>query len=159
MAEEIVCKKGRGHVWELVGVEIFFGALTLAMLLVAVLLPLEESVAYIRYIFAGLTVLAAGFLCAVVCAHVKFARLPDCLLKKTDRTTLQDNFNRRQIKIGEIAEVRANYAKNKYGKAYSFGTLTIVTARGICKIKNVGNPAEAKEKIEQWKKELDGRGV
>ena len=42
---------------------------------------LGEDVEYIRYIFAVLTVIIAGFLCAVAYGHVGFARLPDCLLK------------------------------------------------------------------------------
>lgn len=105
------------------------------MLLMAILLPLEEDVACIRYIFAGLTVIMAGFLCAVAYGHVGFARLPDCLLKKVDSATLPDNFNRRYIKLREIEEIRADCAKNKYGKPYSYGTLTLVTAQGSFKIK------------------------
>lgn len=159
MAEEIICKKGRGHFWDFVCGEIFLGLATMSMLLVAVLLPLEEEVAYIRYIFAGLTVIAAWFLCVVVYGHIIFARLPDCLLKKVDFVTLLDRFNRRYIKLQEIQEVRADYAKNKYGKPYSYGTLTLVTAQGSFKIKNVDNPSAAKQRIEELREQLKLSGV
>lgn len=159
MAEEIICRKGRGHFWDFIGGEIFFGLATTAMLLVAIRLPLEEDVAYIRYIFAGLTVIMAGFLCAVAYGHVGFARLPDCLLKKVDSATLPDNFNRRYIKLREIEEIRADCAKNKYGKPYSYGTLTLVTAQGSFKIKNADNPSAAKQRIEELKAQSERSGV
>lgn len=154
--EETLCGKGRGKVWDYVGGEIFFGLAAVAMLLVTVLLPLEEDVSYIRYIFGALFVLMLAAVAAVVYGHVVFARLPDCLLKRIDRTTLWDAYNRRYIKIGDITEVRAECAKNKYGKPYSFGTLTIVTKQGICRIKHADNPSLAKEKIEGLKTEADG---
>ena len=66
MAEEIICRKGRGHFWDFIGVEIFFGLATTAMLLVAILLPLEEDVAYIRYIFAGFRYYSVFLVCGGV---------------------------------------------------------------------------------------------
>lgn len=129
------------------------------MLLVAILLPLEEDVAYIRYIFAGLTVIAAGFFCAVAYGHVRFARLPDCLPKKADPATLPDNFNRRYIKLRGIEEVRADCAKNKYGKPYSYGTLTLVTAQESFKIENSDNPSAAKQIIEELRAQSERSGV
>lgn len=104
-------------------------------------------------------VIIAGFLCAVAYGHVGFVRLPDCLLKKVDSATLPDNFNRRYIKLREIEEIRADCAKNKYGKPYSYGTLTLVTAQGSFKIKNADNPSAAKQRIEELKAQSERSGV
>ena len=42
-----IVRKGKGHRYELIAGEIFFGLAALAMLLCAVLIPLEENVTYI----------------------------------------------------------------------------------------------------------------
>lgn len=152
--EEKVCVKGHGHYWDYIGGEMFFGGITVAMLLVAVLLPLEEGVGYIRYIFAGICAVAAAFTVAVVVGHIRFARLPECLLKRTDAFTLQDYVNRCFVKIADITEVRTVFAKSKYGKQYTYGTITLVTEGRKYTIKNAQGIDEAKEKIERWKAEI-----
>ena len=87
---QVLCRKGKARRWEYGGGELFAGLGLIAMVLVGSLLPLDVTLFYIRLIFWGIGVGFACLLAAVGVAHLRFERLPDCLLVLKDCKTLQD---------------------------------------------------------------------
>lgn len=159
MCTERLCRKGKGHRYELIAGEIFFGLAALAMLLCAVLIPLEENVTYISYIFYGIFALAAAMTAFVAAKHIAFERLPEFLSKITDDGFLRDNYNSVAIRLTDVKEVSFKNNKDKYGREYSFGTLIIVTNSHTYKIKYAENPRGAKEKIDAELAEISSREI
>lgn len=154
-----IVRKGKGHRYELIAGEIFFGLAALAMLLCAVLIPLEENVTYISYIFYGIFALAAVMTAFVAAKHIAFERLPEFLSEITDDGFLRDNYNSVAIRLTDVKEVSFKYNKDKYGREYSFGTLIIVTNSHTYKIKYAENPRGAKEKIDAELAEISSREI
>ncbi len=159
MQVEKLCRKGKGHRYELIAGEIFFGLTALAMLLCAVLIPLEENVTYISYIFYGIFALAAAMTAFVAAKHIAFERLPEFLLERSGDEYLRDNYNAVAIRLTDVKEVSFKYNKDKYGREYSFGTLIIVTNSHTYKIKYAEDPRGAKEKIDAELAEISSREI
>ena len=147
---QVLCRKGKAHRWEHVGGEVFVGLGLIAMVLVGSLLPLDAELFYIRLIFWGIGV---GFAClpAAVCvAHLRFERLPACLLVLKDCKTLQDFYNDRIVSIDEIREVRIRYGKDQYGRQYSYGAITLITDQERIVIRHATDLEAAKQTIDDW---------
>lgn len=155
MEEKILCTKGKGHFNELIGGEILFGLTALTMLLCAILIPLEESVTYISYIFYALFVLFGVMTSCIVASHVKFSRMPEVYLKLTDPEYVTDLVNGQKIYIRDIREVTVKHNKNKYGREYNFGTIIIRSEYGKITLKNAENLRETKEILELLSRNQD----
>lgn len=147
---QVLCRKGKARRWEYVGGELFAGLGLIAMVLVGSLLPLDVTLFYIRLIFWGIGVGFACLLAAVGVAHLRFERLPDCLLVLKDCKTLQDFYNDRIVSIAEIREVRIRYGKDKYGRQYSYGVITLITDQEQIAIRHATDLEEAKQTIDDW---------
>ena len=150
---EVLLKKEYKHKSEFIFMEVFFGLSVLAMFLVAFLLPLEEDVLFIRYVFIGIGALIAVPLILGVISHIKYINLPDSLLVKTDSENFFDFFNRQTIAIKSVKEVKVSHFKNKYGKAYPYGDVFLITDYRTIKIRYAADIDAAKEKIESVLKE------
>ena len=150
---EVLVRKEYKHKTEFIFMEVFFGLSVLAMFLVAFLLPLEEDVLFIRYVFIGIGALIAVPLILGVISHIKYINLPDSLLVKSDPGNFFDFFNRQTIAIKSVKEVRVAHFKNKYGKAYPYGDVFLITDYKKIKIRYAADIDAAKEKIESVLKE------
>lgn len=150
---EVLLKKEYKHKTEFIFMEVFFGLSVLAMFLVAFLLPLEEDVLFIRYVFIEIGALIAVPLILGVISHIKYINLPDSLLVKTDSENFFDFFNRQTIAIKSVKEVKVSHFKNKYGKAYPYGDVFLITDYKKIKIRYAADIDAAKEKIESVLKE------
>lgn len=150
---EVLLKKEYKHKTEFIFMEVFFGLCVLAMFLVAFLLPLEEDVLFIRYVFIGIGALIAVPLILGVISHIKYINLPDSLLVKTDSENFFDFFNRQAIAVKSVKEVKVSHFKNKYGKAYPYGDVFLITDYKKIKIRYAADIDAAKEKIESVLKE------
>lgn len=109
--------------------------------------------------FCGIDRDCGGFL---LCGGVRSRQVcpfAGLFAEKSGSRNIAGQFNRRYIKLREIEEVRADCAKNKYGKPYSYDTLTLVTAQESFKIKNADNPSAAKQRIEELKAQSERSGV
>lgn len=159
MCVERLCRKGKGHRYELIAGEVLFGLTASAMLLCAVLIPFEEDAMYVKYIFYGIFAVAAVFALVTVAAHVRFEKLPAFLLERADADFLRDNYNDTAIRLIDISEVAYKYYKDKYGREYSFGTLVVTTDSRTYRIKYAEDLREAKDKIDDWVAERKARGI
>ncbi len=150
---EVLVRKEYKHKSEFIFMEVFFGLCVLAMFLAAFLLPLDEDVLFIRYIFVAIGALIAVPLILGVISHIKYVNLPDSLLVKTDSENFFDFFNRQAIAVKSVKEVKVSHFKNKYGKAYPYGDVFLITDYKTIKIRYAADIDEAKEKIESILKE------
>ncbi len=150
---EVLVRKECKHKSEFIFMEVFFGLCVPAMFLVAFLLPLDEDVLFIRYIFVAIGALFAVPLILGVISHIKYLNLPDSLLVKTDSENFFDFFNRQAIAVKSVKEVKVSHFKNKYGKAYPYGDVFLITDYKTIKIRYATDIDEAKEKIESVLKE------
>ena len=150
---EVLVRKEYKYKSEFIFMEVFFGLCVLAMFLVAFLLPLDEDVLFIRYIFVAIGALFAVPLILGVISHIKYLNLPDSLLVKTDSENFFDFFNRQAIAVKSVKEVKVSHFKNKYGKAYPYGDVFLITDCKTIKIRYATDIDEAKGKIESVLKE------
>ena len=142
-----IVSESKGHRYEIAAAEVLSGAAAVAMALCASLIPFEEGKEYIGGIFYGLFALFMLLFALTAVHHIRFERLPDHLLVKENGDFARDEYNRCRIRLAEITDIRCRYAKDKYSREYSYGTLQIVTNAHTFKIKYAGQLNEAREKL------------
>lgn len=145
--EKVICEKSRKANWDYIGGEVFFGLLFVISLLLAILIPLEKDAEYVRYIFAGITVLFFILLVPVVVGHTKFAKSPDTVLELIDETNVFNRCDNVIIRLKDIDEIQVKLNTNKYGHPYSYGTLKLVTGSKVYVMKRVHRPDEVKNSL------------
>lgn len=145
--KKLYAKKSRKAHWDYIGGEIFLGLTVLTALLLTGLIPLEKDAEYVRYIFAGITVLFFILLVPVVVGHTKFAKSPDTVLELIDETNVFNRCDNVIIRLKDIDEIQVKLNTNKYGHPYSYGTLKLVTGSKVYVMKRVHRPDEVKNSL------------
>lgn len=64
-------------------------------------------------------------------------------------------YNDRIVSIAEIREVRIRYGKDKYGRQYSYGVITLITDQEQIAIRHATDLEEAKQTIDAWIKRTE----